>query len=406
MPHLVVAALVLAAADVSPDPSSLAVSAVDRQKAHALVGRLGSPVFEVRDEAAKQLRAMGRLALPVLVRAVATARDAEVRVRCEDLIPAAAAADFDARLAVFLADADGKYKHDLHGWARFRELTGEDPLARELFVELLKSEPNRALIAGLAQDKAELERRVIARRHELYMRMYQRGLPAWARTEERYEPTLIDAAGLLFAETLIGDKITPRGALRMVTPYTLLTRTGVRSELTADRLGPVTEKLVVAWMDSRTTATSLVQVLSVAGQVRPESVGKYAARLIGATGATAVHRASAAAMVARAGNRADLPALVPLLADAAVVRAGADGEEIQVRDVALAMAALLSGRDPADFGMDSRQRGGASYSYQNYSFPDEPTREKALARWAELEPKLAPTAKPAAKAEPRPPGGS
>ena len=177
----------------------------------------------------------------------------------------------------------------------------------------------------------------------------------------------------------------------MATPYTVLMRTGVRSELTTDRLGPVVQKLAVAWMDSRDTATSLTQVLTVAGQIRPESVGKYAARLIGATGATALHRASAATTVARTGRREDLPALVPLLSDAAVVRAGVNGgEDIQVGDVALAMAALLSGRDPADFGMESRSGDQPQYSYLNYSFPDEQTREKALAKWAELEPKLAP----------------
>jgi len=391
MTPLAVAALALAAADVSPDPRSLEVPAADRAKARALVGRLGSPVYGERDEATKQLRAMGRLALPVLTRTAAADPDAEVRFRCENLIPAAAAEDFDARLAVFLADAAGKFRHDLPGWAKFHALTGEDPLARELFAELLKSEPNRALIAGLAQGKAELERRVIARRYDLYTKMSLRGMPAWALPMERYEPTLVDAAGLLFAETLIGDKITPRGALRMATPYTVLMRTGVRTELTTDRLGPVVQKLVVAWMVSRDTATSLTQVLTIASMVRPDSVGKYATRMIGATGATAYHRASAAATVARVGNRDDLPALVPLLSDAAVVRAGVNGgEEIQVRDVALAMAALLSGRDPAEFGLESRSGGGPQYSYLNYSFPDEQAREKALAKWVKLEPKLTP----------------
>ena len=391
MTPLAVAALALAAADVSPDPRSLEVPAADRAKARALVGRLGSPVYGERDEATKQLRAMGRLALPVLTRTAAADPDAEVRFRCENLIPAAAAEDFDARLAVFLADAAGKFRHDLPGWAKFHALTGEDPLARELFAELLKSEPNRALIAGLAQGKAELERRVIARRYDLYTKMSLRGMPAWALPMERYEPTLVDAAGLLFAETLIGDKITPRGALRMATPYTVLMRTSVRTELTTDRLGPVVQKLVVAWMDSRDTATSLTQVLTIASMVRPDSVGKYATRMIGATGATAYHRASAAATVARVGNRDDLPALVPLLSDAAVVRAGVNGgEEIQVRDVALAMAALLSGRDPAEFGLESRSGGGPQYSYLNYSFPDEQAREKALAKWVKLEPKLTP----------------
>lgn len=385
MTHLAVAALVLAAADVSPDPRSLEVPAAGRAKALALVGRLGNSVFDGRDEAARQLRAMGRLALPVLTRTAATHPDAEVRFRCENLIPAAAADDFDARLAVFLADAAGEHKHDLPGWAKFRELTGADPLARALFAELLRSEPNRFLIAGLAQDKAELERRVIARRHDLYAQMY------WAASGKRYEPTLVDAAGLLFAETLIGDKITPRGALRMATPYTLLTRTGVRSELTTDRLGPVVRKLAAAWMDSRDTASSLVQVQALADRLRVPDRARYAAKLIRAPGATAVQKAQAAGTVAQHGGKDDLPALLPLLTDEAMVRNRAEGADIQVRDVALAMAAHLAEMEPADFGLRWLNAGYAGrFSYWNYAFPDEDARAAGFARWAELEPKLVP----------------
>jgi hypothetical protein len=40
--------------------------------------------------------------------------------------------------------------------------------------------------------------------------------------------------------------------------------------------------------------------------------------------------------------------------------------------------------------MLSRSGDGPQYSYLNYSFPDEETRGKALAKWAELEPKLTP----------------
>jgi hypothetical protein len=401
MTHMAVAALVAAAAvvRVSPDPRTLEVPAAERAKVRSLVRRLASPVFDERDAATEQLRAMGRRALADLARSATTDPDAEVRFRCENLIPAAAARDFNARLAVFLADSAGRYEHDLPGWATFRKLTGGDPLARELFAELLRSEPNRGLIAVMGRDKAELERRVIARRHELYARMYRRGLPpAWAASTERYEPTLVDAAGLMFAETLIGDKVTPRGALRMATPYTLLMRSGLRSELTTERLGPVVRKLTVAWMDSRTTATSLSQVLTLASVVRQDAVGKYAAKLIQAPGATAFQRVSAAAAVVQAGRREDLPALVPLLSDTAVVQPGADGEEdIQVRDVALALVVQLSGREPADFGIVTRMSDRQRYSFLSYTFPDDAARVKGLAKWAALEPKLAPPAKPAAK---------
>ncbi len=392
MTHLAVAAVLLAAGPaappaVSPDPRSLEVSAADREAARALVRRLGSDRFADRDEASKQLRAMGRRALPALAEAVARDPDAEVRHRCELLLPAAAAEDFDARLAAFLADADGKFAHDLPGWAKFREQTGNDPLARELFAELLKSEPNRDLIAGLAQGKEELERRVIARRYELYLQVFPRR--GWAGVGQP-EPTLIDAAGLLFAESLVPDKFTPRGALRTATPYAILTRTGVRTELTTHRFGPAVQKLAIAWMDTRETAPSLSQAISLASQLHPKAVGRYAAKLIRTGGATAYQRASAATTVARVGTRDDLPALVPLLTDDAAVRTTAGGADIQVRDVALAMAALLTGRDPAEFGMVSQSSGGPQYYYWNYSFPDEAAREKGLAKWAELEPKFAP----------------
>jgi hypothetical protein len=366
----------------------LEVPAAEREKSRGLVRRLASELFAERDDATRRLRAMGRLALPALAEAAAADPDAEVRHRCELLLPAAAAEDFDARLAAFLADADGKFEHDLPGWAKFRELTGNDPLARELFAELLKSDPNRDLIAGLAQGRAELERRVIARRYELYWQIGPRG--GWAEVG-RPEPTLLDAAGLLFGEAQVPDKATPRGAVRTATPYAILTRTGVRSEITTHRFGPAVQKLVIAWMDTRETPTSLGQAITLTGQFDPKGVSKYAARMIRAGGATAYQRASAATTVAKVGTKDDLPALVPLLTDEATVRGSATGgADIQVRDVALAMAALMAGRDPAEFGLASQSSSGPQYYYWNYSFPDEAARERGLAKWAELEPKFAP----------------
>jgi hypothetical protein len=392
MTHLAVAAVMIAwsvtSGSVTGDPKSLEVPAAEREKARALVRRLGSADFRERDEATKRLRAMGRLALPVLTAAAAADPDAEVRFRCEGLIPAAAAADFDARLVVFLADAQGKHEHELPGWAEFREMTGEDPLARELFAELLRSEPNRHLIAGLAEGKAEMERRVIARRQDLYWQMNPQrlGVPD---PPPRYEPTLLDAAGLLFCEALSGDKLTPRGALRMVTPYTLLIRPSVRNDLATDRFGPVVQKLVVAWMDTRTTATSLTQVMTLASRYGVEDATRFAARMIRAPGATAVQRAQAASAIAKDGRKDDLPVLVTLMTDETVVRARPQGLDIQLRDVALAMAALLAGRDPADFRLEYQSAGFADkYSYWNHAFPDEEARKAGFAEWAKVEPEL------------------
>ena len=87
----------LSAAD--PDPNSLAVPSDAAARETALVERLASRDYGERVEATTDLRALGRLALPVLRAAHATISNAEVRQRVATLLPAAVAADLQAKLA-------------------------------------------------------------------------------------------------------------------------------------------------------------------------------------------------------------------------------------------------------------------------------------------------------------------
>src|SRR5438105_4731987 len=126
-PGLVLAALVLAASTASaasPDPKDLAIPAGELSKARALIARLASEDFDDREAAQEDLAKMGRLALPALLDGMNTTASPEVRFRCQALLPKASAQDFQARLATFLADADGKFDHDLAGWNEFRALAG------------------------------------------------------------------------------------------------------------------------------------------------------------------------------------------------------------------------------------------------------------------------------------------
>ena len=72
--------------------------------------------------------------------------DPEVRRRCRELLPAVLEADRLARIDAFVADKDGKRAHDLPGWRRFREVVGNSPEARKLFVEMQKGESCTFLI--------------------------------------------------------------------------------------------------------------------------------------------------------------------------------------------------------------------------------------------------------------------
>jgi hypothetical protein len=143
-------------ADAGPTPPQ-------SQKLVELVRRLGDSDFRAREEASRELFAIGLAAKEALLEG-AKDPDLEVRRRCRGLLPEILEADRQAKLAAFIADREGKLAHDLPGWERYRKIAGEDAAARALFVEIQKNDtgflrdaeqdPGRAgeQCAGLCQD--------------------------------------------------------------------------------------------------------------------------------------------------------------------------------------------------------------------------------------------------------------
>src|SRR5438067_8890094 len=111
------------------------LSPKDRTEAIQLVSKLGNPSFKVREEAASRLVQFGRAVEPVL-REGLTYPEAEVRRRCERLIPLALNYDLEKQIRAFLADQDEKNPPALPGWTRFKEAAGADAAARDLFVDM------------------------------------------------------------------------------------------------------------------------------------------------------------------------------------------------------------------------------------------------------------------------------
>src|SRR5207248_1180738 len=62
--------------------------------------------------------------------------------------PAIQSADRSAQIAAFLADPDGKQPHDVPAWNEYRKTVGEDKVARALFIEMLKAQPNLCAAIG------------------------------------------------------------------------------------------------------------------------------------------------------------------------------------------------------------------------------------------------------------------
>lgn len=377
------AALAQAAPSVSPDPKSLDVPSEQLERAKLLVRKLGSESYTDREAATRELRDMGRLALPVLGDA-ANDLDPEIRFRSELLLPAAVADDFEARMATFLADSEGKFEHELPGWDKFRKQAGDDSVSRKLFSELLRDPARQALLLGLVAGNQTAVDALTTWRQTLYLRMYQQG-------GQRQQASLSDAAALLFAETLVGDGND--GGRRfggIIYAYTLLSQPNIRSALESDKAGPCVKKLVGAWADSRTQAASMYQALNLLTNLKLKEAATLAGKMLVDKNVIPTYKAMAAVSLAKLGEKEHLPLLRPMLENDMVLRAkvGANGE-IQLRDVAVSMGAFLEGKTPGDYGMKSQVpnlAGDARLNWYYYSFASDEDRKAGLAKWAEAHP--------------------
>lgn len=379
----------------SPDPKALIVPPEQVARAQLLVRQLGSDAFLDRDQATRELRRMGRLALPALTDAVTNGSDdPEIRFRCELLLPRAEHDDVAARISTFLADADGKYTHELPGWDAFRGVIGNDRTSRELFAEIVKDRSQHDLLLATTKNRRELALAVSAYRQQLQMRMNPR-VSAPGVAMRPVQPTLADVALLLLAESLVSEKDAPFvGAQYHVSNffYQPQGRTAIAGN---GKFGPAFRQLTLNWLETRdgphgiTTAMTLAQNLNLGGK----TVAKFAARLLDSADTQPWNRANAACLIARNGGNDHLPSILKLLSDETVLIRGNNRQpDIQLRDVGLAMALVMTGQEPSAYGFEvANSNPQLRYNYTTFRFRDEEKksaedkRKAAIAKWKRWE---------------------
>ena len=398
VPVLVLLAAAPAAFGESPDPASLTVPPELVAKARDLVRQLGSPVYRDRDRATRELARMGRLALPALAVA-ATAEDTEVSHRAAWLLARAEADDLRAKVEAFLADTGGKYRHDLPGWDALRGVAGDDQDSRALFAEIVKNPGNRDVLLALRPDmdsadrEVELTRAIAARRQAIYLQGSQ-PLPNGGFVYRVVTPELPVVALLFLAESLVTEKRLPVGGY-YYNPANYLNLPAAK-ELMAGRgsgsSDAVFRKLVLRWLDTRDGPQGTYAAMNAALNLNlaPETITRYAARVLTTDGNSHFYRYRAAALIAQHGGKQHLPALTKLFGDDTRLLFAQNGQaEVQVRDFALAMALVLTGQDPKAYGLDAQQGANAalrfSYTYHRF-YPDDKVttdqkRAAAFAKW-------------------------
>jgi hypothetical protein len=384
----------------SPDPKDLVIPPEDLSKARELVRKLGSESFRDREEAHSELLKMGRKARPALLEAVGSDPDPEVRFRCSRLLPKAGADDLKARLDTFLADAEGKYNHDLPGLKAFRKSVGLDEKSRALFVEIIKSPYNVDLFQAIDRSPAEGGRAIADRRAMLYSRMQHRQVNG--RIIQPEPIALPEIASLLFAESLVSSKDIPRtGMWAYVTGVTFLYQPASQQAMMAGSTTPHSaafRRILGAWMESRDDLQDLNQVYSFAGnQLKdlPQSL-PLLRRTVTTEGVQGYAKGQSLTFLVQANQKAEIPFLKKLLTDDTLVQQvwlnngiGPRGQPGQphsclLRDVALAFLITLTGQEMKDYGYSFPQ--GFSQNLQqlgfaNYAFSTDEARAAAMVKF-------------------------
>jgi hypothetical protein len=204
--------------------------------APSLVRQLGAESFAARESAFKDLLGMGRAAEAAL-RAGLMDPDPEVRRGCEALLPLALRSDLEIRLDAFVQDGDDKAPPALPGWARFRELAGDDFSARRLFADLCRAD--RPLLEALGKDPAQVAAQLADRRNRLQQRAFtvKRGDPA--------EVEIGEAAGLLLAAACAAPQMDLQAFYQI---NSLFYQPGVRSVVAGN---PAAARLLVPVLSRR-----------------------------------------------------------------------------------------------------------------------------------------------------------
>jgi hypothetical protein len=404
---------VAAAPDVSPDPKSLVVPDDVLSKARELVRQLGSEQFAEREEAELALAKLGRAARAALLDAAGTDPNAEVRTRCQTLLPKATALEMKARIEVFLADVEGKYEHDLPGWNELCvfvrnewSLFGHpvwsdqslDKAARGVFAELISTQANRHVMMAVG-GHGDLAALASARRQELYSQYSSRAVVVGGMVTypNRKQPTVADMAALLFAEAQAGGKsVAPRTA----SISTLISVSGFTNAVQAsNESARVYRAIAAGWIDTRTDPMDVYYATSIARNLGMNDAAlRVAVRLFETKGAVGSYRGLVTATIAQLGTKAHVPMLERVMADNTVLttvrRAVVNKEgkqevvahEIQARDTALALALTLSGQKPEDYGFTDFYRtsgvNAGSFSYSRFYLPED-GRKAAFEKWKE-----------------------
>jgi hypothetical protein len=352
-----------------------------KQRAADLVAHLGAPVYRDREKAARELLDIGYPARDAVLAGQRSA-DPEVSDRCKKLYPAIWRADLDKRVQRFLDDTDGPIPDDLPGAARWLKTAGDGKESRRLYANLVEALPELLLNVELHPDRLRPAYLDLAR--DVYGRTHGR---TTGTTADRSGPSESEVLAFLFLGAAGDVRPATLAGTSSVYFTQFLTSPHVVSALAADPANVPFRRLFAAWLEKERYSILVRRAIDLAAQHKVRECAPAALKVAIDPGTMPAVRAAALVGFARLGTKDDLPALDPLFkseVQIAAVQVNGERGTVQVRDVALGAAILLTGQDPLDFGFVRRPPATTAVSsYTAFAFANDEQREAAHEKWKE-----------------------
>ena len=346
------------------------------EKVAQLVEKLGDDSFRNREQAHRELLAIGLPAREALVRGLRSP-DLEIRLRSRRLLAQVAEEEFEGRLAAFIADVNGTRDHDLPAWKRYRESIGNTRMARTLFVNMIREEMPllQAFESGRKLEELFSER---VKSLQPYSRINSNG-PRVASSQS--------LATLLFVVSqpeLTVDQITHQQI------FSLLQYTGTQNVIKGSPYSKVLLGMLDGWVRKldKQLPNAYYPLMIALNYDMKEAGFEIAKKYLGNNTTTSSAQQYDIMSIARFGTAGDIDLLVPQLQNEAVCHTWSNPQikkgviKTQVRDVALVMMLEMTGQNQQEYGFTLLQRNPTTL-FHGYTcgFVDESQRDKALLMW-------------------------
>lgn len=341
------------------------------KKLYELIVALGDRSYSRREQATAELVKIGIPATETLEDA-SRSPDPEVRYRSQRILALVREADFQQRLAQFAADRNPDNDYGLPGWTRFRTEVGGQTAARELFVDMQKSDPQllKAMVAGDKESREALKAR--SQEYQAAMRF-------------QFQLNAGSVAALLFVATHGVEKVDGDVSNYVVSfchqqAFQEALRQGQRQAEMRKILGGFVGR-VEGW--------PAYQAMNLAIQFDIKEGAIAAAKALKTQGLPnqPYLRQQALLTLARFGDESHLPLVETLLEDTSSTgiarRINNTNYVTQIRDIALATLVHLAKQDHKDYGFDTQNIRQAQMVFNPamLAFPNEEARKAAIAKW-------------------------